>query len=143
MTVNLQDSPGLEVRRPDGSWTPVGALPDAVWVHAGELLEHATAGRYRATPHRVVNPSLTRTRLSIPVFVNPPLDSWVPVLAQPAPAEQSDHAAKVEPEHVHRVLEPGASRRGFHFGQAEWSRKGLGRWCYLCRPDGTLAARGP
>ena len=56
LTINLQDSAGLEVRRPDGAWTPVDVRPGAVWVHAGELLEHATRGRYAATPHRVVNP---------------------------------------------------------------------------------------
>ena len=79
LTINLQDSAGLEVRRPDGAWAPVDVRPGAVWVHAGELLEHATRGRYAATPHRVVNPSTRRTRVSVPVFVNPPLASQVPV----------------------------------------------------------------
>jgi isopenicillin N synthase-like dioxygenase len=130
VTINLQDSAGLEVRLPDGVWTPVDVRPAAVWVHAGELLEHATRGRYAATPHRVVNPSTRRTRVSVPVFVNPPLDTLVPVFAGPeAPARAAPPC-----EHVHRVLEPRARRAPFHFGRAEWRRKGEGGWCYSCCP---------
>jgi isopenicillin N synthase-like dioxygenase len=152
LTINLQDSEGLEVRRPDGVWTPVAVRPGVVWVHVGELLEHATQGRYRATPHRVVNPSSTRTRVSIPVFVNPPLDAWVPVLAERPP--RADRPARRAgghhpEEHVHRVLAPGAVRRAFHFGRAEWRRKGLAGWCFACcpaqrsnaQPISTLASR--
>ena len=135
LTINLQDSAGLEVRRPDGTWTPVDVRPGSVWVHAGELLEHATRGRYPATPHRVVNPSTRRMRVSVPVFVNPPLDAIVPVFAGP------DAPAPAAPcEHVHRVLAPRARRAPFHFGNAEWRRKGEGGWCFSCCP-GTLEAR--
>jgi isopenicillin N synthase-like dioxygenase len=128
LTINLQDSAGLEVRCPDGRWAPVEVRPGALWVHCGELLEHATHGRYRATPHRVVNPSTARMRVSIPVFVNPALDAMVPVLAQVQPAVR----AKAPSEHVHRVLDPAASRRPFLFGEAEWRRKGRGGWCFEC-----------
>jgi isopenicillin N synthase-like dioxygenase len=133
LTINLQDSAGLEVRRPDGAWTPVDVRPGAVWVHAGELLEHATRGRYAAAPHRVVNPSARRTRVSVPVFVNPPLDAIVPVFDGPdAPAPAAGAC-----EHVHRVIAPRARRAPFHFGRAEWRRKGEGGWCFSCCP-GTL-----
>ena len=37
-------------------------------------------------------------------------------------------------EHVHRVLDPLQARAAFHFGTAEWRRKGLGAWCHTCRP---------
>jgi isopenicillin N synthase-like dioxygenase len=132
LTINLQDSDGLEVRRPDGGWTKIDLRHGAVWIHAGELLEHATAGRYQATPHRVINHSPTRTRVSVPVFVNPPLDALVPVFpALPqTPRRDPDPA-----EHVHRVLPPRRDRRAFHFGEAEWHRKGLGGWCFSCRPS--------
>jgi isopenicillin N synthase-like dioxygenase len=136
LTINLQDSAGLEVRRPDGAWVPVDVRPGAVWVHPGELLEHATRGRYAATPHRVVNPSTRRTRVSVPVFVNPPLDTMVPVFAGPdAPAPAAPLC-----DHVHRVLALRARPAPFHFGEAEWRRKGEGGWCFSCCP-GTLEAR--
>jgi isopenicillin N synthase-like dioxygenase len=143
LTINLQDSPGLEIRRPDGTWTPVDVIPGTVWVHIGELLEHATEGRYQATPHRVVNRSNERSRVSVPVFVNPPLDSTVPVLAAPATrvaASVLDPRPQYYDEHVHRVLQPGRGRQPFHFGTAEWQRKGRGGWCHACRPSTARAA---
>jgi len=136
LTINLQDSEGLEVRRPDGAWTSVAVRKGSVWVHAGELLEHATRGRYAATPHQVHNPSSTRTRVSIPVFVNPPLDGWVRVLEALSPevlAKDMSHGS--EGDHVHRVLDPHPRREAFHFGHAEWRRKGLGVWCFACCPS--------
>jgi len=126
LTLTLQDCPGLEIRTPAGSWTLVEPRPDAVWVHPGELLELASGGRWPATPHRVVNRSLERTRVSIPLFLNPPLEAVVPgadrVFAAP------------DGEHVHRVLAPGAPPRPLHFGEAEWRRKGLDGWCHACAP---------
>jgi isopenicillin N synthase-like dioxygenase len=130
VTITLQDSPGLEVRRPDGAWTTVDVRPGAVWVHPGELLAHATQGRYPATPHRVVNRSRTRLRVSVPLFVNPPLDAVVPLFADGVVPAAADAAPD---EHVHRVLAPAARRAPFHFGAAEWRRKGLGGWCHACR----------
>lgn len=133
LTINLQDAEGLEVRRPDGAWTPIDVDPSAVWVHVGELLEHATMGRYLATPHRVVNPSTTRTRVSIPAFINPPLDAWVPVFTNLRSRDPAPGSSRQDPgEHVHRVLPPATPREAFHFGHAEWLRKGLGCWCFAC-----------
>ena len=137
VTLTLQDSAGLEIRRPDGTWTSVAVKPGAVWVHPGELLEHATRGRYAATLHRVVNRSAVRTRVSVPVFVNPPLDAVVPVLTDlPAPVERPAREPCLESasEHVHRVLAPHGDREAFHFGAAEWHRKGRGGWCFACHP---------
>lgn len=136
LTVNLQDSGGLEVRRPDGHWTPVDLRPGAVWVHGGELLQHATGGRYLATPHRVINRSSTHTRVSIPVFVNPPLEARVPVFVDlPQPGRRIEQAAPEAGDgHVHRVLPPVSRATAFHFGAAEWKRKGLGGWCFSCCP---------
>lgn len=34
-----------------------------------------TGGYYRATPHRVINLSTQQARISIPIFINPPLDA--------------------------------------------------------------------
>lgn len=127
LTLTLQDSPGLEIRTPDGAWHTVAPAPGALWVHPGELLAFASAGRYPATPHRVTNRSLERTRVSIPIFVSPPLDATVR-------APGSAVAPVIEDEHVHRVLAPGGSGAPFVYGEAEWRRKGLGGWCWACAP---------
>jgi isopenicillin N synthase-like dioxygenase len=131
LTLTLQDSPGLEVRGPGDRWTLIEPRDGTLWVHGGELLQFASGGRYPAAPHRVINQSVDRMRISIPLFLNPPLEGWVPMLAQPS-SPPTDAAAS--PEHVHRVLTPGTPPVPFHFGEAEWQRKGLGRWCATCVP---------
>ncbi len=136
LTLTLQDSPGLEVRTPARSWTLIEPRPGTLWVHAGELLQFASRGRYRAAPHRVINASIERTRVSIPLFLNPPLDADVPVFACAASLPGADND-----EHVHRVIPPDASAIPFHFGEAEWQRKGLGRWCSECVVDATASSK--
>lgn len=134
ITITLQDSAGLQIMRPDGTWGQVEPIPGSMWVHAGELLQAATGGVYAATPHRVLNPSLERTRVSLPLFVNPPLTARVRRLT----ADASDVRAESsrEASHVHRVLPPGISVEPFLFGEAEWRRKGLNGWCHACsRPQ--------
>ena len=125
LTLTLQDGAGLEVRRADGTWIEVEPLAGAWWVHPGELLEFATSGLYAATPHRVLNRSNDRTRLSMPFFVNPPLS--VTVARLPAVGRERPHRG----EHIHHVLSD-ASSEPFVFGVAEWRRKGLNRWCVDC-----------
>jgi isopenicillin N synthase-like dioxygenase len=134
LTFTLQDAPGLEVRSRDGAWTLIEPRPGHVWVHPGELLELATGGRYVAAPHRVVNRSSSRTRVSIPLFVNPPLAAAVPIWPSVATVPARRESATLAGEHVHRVLLPGAPRVGLHFGESEWRRKGLNGWCATCAP---------
>jgi isopenicillin N synthase-like dioxygenase len=139
LTLTAQDAPGLEVRAPDGAWTLIEPRPGVVWVHAGELLAFATRGRYAAAPHRVINRSSDRTRVSIPLFVNPPLTAQVPVLVGPPGPEASELPGGERAgagEHVHRVLSPDEPAVPFHFGESEWRRKGLDRWCAVCVPPG-------
>jgi isopenicillin N synthase-like dioxygenase len=131
LTLTVQDSRGLSVLPPGGNWTVVEPRPGTVWVHAGELLQFATRGRYRALPHRVINQSIDRTRVSIPLFVNPRLTEHVPLFETPGPAGDAPLA---EQEHIHRVLTASADAAPFHFGEAEWRRKGLGGWCATCAP---------
>lgn len=135
LTLTLQDSPGLEVLSPGGEWTQIEASPGGLWVHPGELLQFASGGVYAATPHRVINPSLDRTRVSLPFFLNPPLTGKVAPLVAPAAV-----APPAEIVHVHRVFAPGSTIGPFHFGQAEWLRKGCNGWCYDCSPPRASAA---
>ncbi|MBL9076190.1 MAG: isopenicillin N synthase family oxygenase [Planctomycetes bacterium] len=127
LTLTLQDDVGgLETRRPDGSWAPVPTLRGGWLVNMGELLQYVTGNRLVATPHRVVNPSTVRRRVSVPVFVNPSLDTEL--RCERAPVAWSAPAA----EHVHAVLDPAAPPPALHFGRAEWARKGRGVWCRQC-----------
>jgi isopenicillin N synthase-like dioxygenase len=132
LTLTLQDSPGLQIRNPRGDWLQVDPIPGALWVHPGELLQVASGGVYRATPHRVINPSLDRTRVSLPFFLNPPLGGWVEPLTSTDTVE--DVSPFNEAEHAHRVIPPGAAPTPFHFGEAEWRRKGMNGWCHQCAP---------
>jgi isopenicillin N synthase-like dioxygenase len=135
LTLTLESRHGLSVRRPNGTWFAVEPPEGCLWVHVGELLQFATDGHYQAAPHRVVNRAIDRSRVSIPLFLNPPLDDEVRVLARariPAASERSSEMS--ESEHVHRVLVPESMAKPFHFGAAEWRRKGLGGWCATCAP---------
>lgn len=129
VTLTLQDDTGgLEVMDPEGCWFPVHPVPGSWLVNVGELLQFATRGALVATPHRVLNPSSSRSRVSIPVFINPGLRARVAPLDLPELALPDTHGRP----HVHHVLDPAAPRQAFVFGPAEWRRKGENRWCRLC-----------
>ncbi len=67
------DNDGLQVHGPDG-WIDVPSDPDVFVVNLGDMLDRMTEGRYRSTPHRVVNRT-NRTRLSFPCFIDPSWDA--------------------------------------------------------------------
>lgn len=65
---------GLEVQTLGGEWIPVTALPGALVVNVGDMLQRLTNNRLRSTTHRVVNPPLEEmksSRYSIPFFLHP------------------------------------------------------------------------
>jgi isopenicillin N synthase-like dioxygenase len=125
-----QDSTGgLQVQNRAGEWLDCPPVPGTFSVNLGELIEIATQGYYQATPHRVINRSIDRPRISIPIFINPSLDGRV----QAAPIRETLHTLNGRiptQEHVHRVSNPDQPMHNFIFGDSEWERKGLGRWCY-------------
>ena len=71
----MDGTPGLEVRKRGGGWSPVSAPMGEFVVNFGEMLEMWTEGRVVATPHRVVGGH--EERLSIPLFFNPNADTNV------------------------------------------------------------------
>jgi isopenicillin N synthase-like dioxygenase len=128
ITILLQDDSGLQVQSRSGEWVDAPPIDGAVIVNLGELVEIVSGGYFRATPHRVLNRSLSRSRVSIPVFINPVMDETItPALRQRAESSVTSVESK---DHVHRVANPDQPVTPFKFGQSEWARKGLGRWCY-------------
>jgi len=65
---------GLQVRRRDGEWIPITALPDQIIVNVGDMLDRLTNHHLKSTIHRVVNPpkdKMGTSRYSIPFFMHP------------------------------------------------------------------------
>ncbi|RSZ65621.1 isopenicillin N synthase family oxygenase [Corynebacterium hylobatis] len=77
-----QGSAGLQVEN-EGGWIDVEPLPNHFVVNIGELLEAATDGYLKATPHRVLPPGPGTSRYSIPYFLAPNLDSRFPRVPLP------------------------------------------------------------
>ncbi len=65
---------GLQVKRRDGQWIAITALPDQIVVNVGDMLQRLTNGVLKSTIHRVVNPArekMNTSRYSIPFFMHP------------------------------------------------------------------------
>ena len=70
LTLLAQDEHGgLQVKGPEG-WIEAPPIEGALVCNIGDMLERLTGGRYRSTPHRVMNVS-GRDRLSFPLFFDP------------------------------------------------------------------------
>ncbi|WP_415403200.1 isopenicillin N synthase family dioxygenase [Tateyamaria sp. SN3-11] len=93
-------SPGLEVRKRGGGWLPVSARPGEFIINFGEMLEFWTAGRVKATPHRVVGG--TAERISVPLFFNPTYDTNVAPEGSDTVMLAGDHlSARFRETYVH------------------------------------------
>ncbi|MBU6451247.1 MAG: hypothetical protein KGS72_05690 [Cyanobacteria bacterium REEB67] len=140
LTLLIQDQVGgLEAQDKEGNWHYVKPLPGSIVVNTGELLEIESGGQLVANPHRVINARIDRQRISVPVFINPALDSTIyPGGRQGADYKTracvghptSDAKAELEADHIHKVIEPGAKVEPFFFGNSEYERKERGNWCY-------------
>jgi len=67
--------PGLQARLHSGEWVTVPPTEGTLAINFGKLLERWTAGRIRATQHRVV--ALAGERFSIPFFYEPRVDAEI------------------------------------------------------------------
>jgi isopenicillin N synthase-like dioxygenase len=80
LTLLMTDgSPGLEIRRPDGSWLPVRHVPGAFVVNVGDCLVRWTNDTYVSSLHRVVHRGPAH-RHSLAFFLGPNPEASVAVL---------------------------------------------------------------
>lgn len=90
---------GLQVEH-HGAWIDAPAMPGAFVVNIGELMEFATHGYLKATVHRVASPGPGDSRLSIPFFFNPALDSRMPLLTLPPELDAVADGVSQDPTNV-------------------------------------------
>ena len=64
------DVGGLQVQGPAGEWLDVTPIPGAFVLNTGSVMRQWSNGRFKATPHRVVNDP-TRARYSVAYFLDP------------------------------------------------------------------------
>jgi len=76
LTFLLQASPhrGLQVQNLSGEWIDAPPIPGTFVVNIGKALEFVTGGLARATSHRVLSPTGSTPRYSVPFFQNIGLD---------------------------------------------------------------------
>ncbi|KAH9325166.1 hypothetical protein KI387_005344, partial [Taxus chinensis] len=70
------DKEGLEVRSKQGQWVNVKPTPDSFIVNVGDSMKVWSNGKYRSAHHRVLFRGW-QTRLSLPLFLNFPLDAYI------------------------------------------------------------------
>ena len=75
---------GLFVRTLAGEWIEPAPADDALVVNIGDMLEVWSGGRFRSTPHKVVNAS-GLDRYSYPWFMAPSHDQQIAPLVEPQP----------------------------------------------------------
>ncbi|KXS15696.1 Clavaminate synthase-like protein [Gonapodya prolifera JEL478] len=71
LTLLVQDEPGLQVQRHDGTWLDAPPVPGTIVANIGLPLELFTHGAARATTHRVDTRQIRRGRTSLPYFLMP------------------------------------------------------------------------
>jgi isopenicillin N synthase-like dioxygenase len=91
VTLLAQDGvAGLQARSPDGSWIDVPPLEGTLVVNFGQVLEQWSAGRIRATEHRVLGAGIER--YSIPFFYEARAEATI----APLPIDSPDRFAPYE-----------------------------------------------
>lgn len=91
------DVGGLQVKMPAG-WTDAPPVPGSFVCNIGDMLDRATGGHYRSTPHRVAINRSGRDRLSFPLFLDPDFDARIEPIRPP---EVDDRATRWDGASVH------------------------------------------
>ncbi|XP_073290088.1 flavonol synthase/flavanone 3-hydroxylase [Primulina huaijiensis] len=93
---------GLQVFR-DGHWYDVNYIPNALVIHIGDQIEILSNGKYKAVLHRsTVNKD--QTRMSWPVFIEPPADFEVEPITKLSGDEPSKYKTKKYKDYVYCKL---------------------------------------
>ncbi len=107
LTILAQDAVGgLQVRTPEGDWIDVPPVAGSFVVNTGDIVPVWSGGRWRSTPHRVVNPSGAE-RYSVAYFFDPSFDTEVKALTGEASSSTSFHFG----DHVRQQLDATYSYR--------------------------------
>jgi len=112
ITLLYQDSPGLELRQPDGRWVEAPSGAGQLIVLFDDMLETWTNGLVQATGHRVRRPATERHSIVMFIAVDEgvvvrPLPQFVEcgTEAACAPREQASHIAAEMARARHNALE--------------------------------------
>ena len=71
----FDDVPGLQVfDRGKEEWMDVPVVENSIVLNVGDMLQRWTNDLLKSTPHRVINTEMTRSRYSMPYFVDPGRD---------------------------------------------------------------------
>ena len=99
LTFILQDETGgLEVQT-ENAIVAATHKPGCYVMNLGEMLQAATNGYLRATPHRVVSPPSGKARISVAFFAHPRLESrFEPLELAPELAARSNGAGNPDPD---------------------------------------------
>ncbi|MGR8949294.1 MAG: isopenicillin N synthase family dioxygenase [Gammaproteobacteria bacterium] len=87
------DVPGLEIQTADENWIAAPLWQGSFLVNSGDMLTRWTNGRFRSTPHRVINDS-GKDRYAIPFFMQPNPDTLIDCLPT---CHDETHPPKEEP----------------------------------------------
>jgi len=93
------DAGGLEVKTRHG-WIDAPPIAGSFVCNIGDMLDRATRGLYRSTPHRVRNRA-TRDRLSFPFFFDPGWEARIEPLVAAEDAPIDDRAQRWDGASVH------------------------------------------
>mmetsp|Transcript_19529 Transcript_19529/g.21720 ORF Transcript_19529/g.21720 Transcript_19529/m.21720 type:complete len:300 (+) Transcript_19529:474-1373(+) len=72
----------LQVKNVSGNWIPVDPEPGCFFLNIGETMARWTNDRWRATPHRVIWPSIPQQRMSFGFFALPRPDTPIDCIIQ-------------------------------------------------------------
>ncbi|MBL8556428.1 MAG: isopenicillin N synthase family oxygenase [Phenylobacterium sp.] len=100
LTLLAQDRHGgLQVKGPSG-WIEAPPIEGALVCNIGDMLERLTGGRFRSTPHRVLNRS-GQDRLSFPLFFDPDFTARMQPLPMATEARAAERAGRWDGASVH------------------------------------------